>query len=228
MSWHVLPELVAEYSADDCSAGEPSAPWKSSRMPEKCSSDASGTVCSPCSRSGTTSEHSTAARGVERWMSSLADSRARRSLPLLEDETSLLTCGPRCAASCSRRAHVSCSRRTSRDGQSGERQMTLNGMDTDANTRGSDILRRALRLLGTDGGWLPRPTAKANQNCQSMSKWPSCRNFQALFGTGVIHPEVYEWMMIWPIAWTALKPLEMDRFRRWLRLHGACSGVSGE
>ena len=28
-----------------------------------------------------------------------------------------------------------------------------------------------------------------------------------------------EWLMGWPIGWTDLKPLEMDRYRLWLRLH---------
>jgi DNA (cytosine-5)-methyltransferase 1 len=28
------------------------------------------------------------------------------------------------------------------------------------------------------------------------------------------------WLMGWPIGWTGLEPLAMDRFRQWLRLHG--------
>ena len=31
-----------------------------------------------------------------------------------------------------------------------------------------------------------------------------------------------EWMMGWPVGWSALEPLAMDRFRLWLRLHGGC------
>lgn len=31
-----------------------------------------------------------------------------------------------------------------------------------------------------------------------------------------------EWMMGWPIGWTALEPLETAKFQRWLRLHGRC------
>ena len=33
-------------------------------------------------------------------------------------------------------------------------------------------------------------------------------------------PELPEWLMGWPIGWTDLKPLEMDRFQRWRFLHG--------
>lgn len=31
-----------------------------------------------------------------------------------------------------------------------------------------------------------------------------------------------EWMMGWPIGWTALEPLETDRFRQWQQQHGGC------
>lgn len=41
----------------------------------------------------------------------------------------------------------------------------------------------------------------------------------ALVG-GLVHPEFHEWLMGWPIGWTALEPLEMDRFQEWLDLHG--------
>jgi len=33
-------------------------------------------------------------------------------------------------------------------------------------------------------------------------------------------PFFYEMVMMNPMGWTALRPLEMDRFRKWLRQHG--------
>jgi hypothetical protein len=33
-------------------------------------------------------------------------------------------------------------------------------------------------------------------------------------------PELAEWVMGWPVGWTELKPLEMDKFQQWLLLHG--------
>ena len=36
-------------------------------------------------------------------------------------------------------------------------------------------------------------------------------------------PELPEWMMGWPIGWTASEPLEMDKFQQWLRMRGAYS-----
>lgn len=41
-----------------------------------------------------------------------------------------------------------------------------------------------------------------------------------------LNPEWVEWLMGWPLGWTDLKPLGMDRFREWLRQHGLnCSGI---
>ena len=37
---------------------------------------------------------------------------------------------------------------------------------------------------------------------------------------GVPHPHLSEWLMGWPIGWTDLKPLEMDKFHLWLQQHG--------
>ncbi|KJH67258.1 hypothetical protein UF16_11095 [Chromobacterium violaceum] len=37
---------------------------------------------------------------------------------------------------------------------------------------------------------------------------------------GQLNPEWVEWLMGWPIGWTGLKPLGMDKFREWQRQHG--------
>ena len=39
---------------------------------------------------------------------------------------------------------------------------------------------------------------------------------------GKIHPHFTEWMMGWPLGWTDLKPLAMDKFLLWLQQHGKC------
>jgi hypothetical protein len=36
-----------------------------------------------------------------------------------------------------------------------------------------------------------------------------------------INPNLYEWLMGWPLEWTDLKPLEMDKYHKWRQLHGA-------
>ena len=36
---------------------------------------------------------------------------------------------------------------------------------------------------------------------------------------GELNPKYVEWLMGWPLGWTDLKPLEMDRFQPWLEKH---------
>jgi len=36
-------------------------------------------------------------------------------------------------------------------------------------------------------------------------------------------PRLMEWIMAWPIGWTKLEPLAMDKFRPWLNSHGKSS-----
>jgi len=38
---------------------------------------------------------------------------------------------------------------------------------------------------------------------------------------GLLNPTWVEWLMGWPLGWTDLKPLAMDRFREWQQQHGA-------
>ena len=37
---------------------------------------------------------------------------------------------------------------------------------------------------------------------------------------GQLNPTWVEWLMGWPLGWTDLKPLEMDKFRQWCEQHG--------
>jgi len=37
--------------------------------------------------------------------------------------------------------------------------------------------------------------------------------------SGALNPLWVEWLMGWPLGWTDLKPLEMDRFREWQQQH---------
>jgi hypothetical protein len=38
---------------------------------------------------------------------------------------------------------------------------------------------------------------------------------------GKLNPTWVEWLMGWPLGWTDLKPLEMDKFQKWLEEHGS-------
>lgn len=44
---------------------------------------------------------------------------------------------------------------------------------------------------------------------------------------GQLNPTWTEWLMGWPLEWTALKPLATDKFRQWRQQHsGFCSADS--
>jgi len=36
----------------------------------------------------------------------------------------------------------------------------------------------------------------------------------------LINPNLYEWLMGWPLEWTDLNPLETDKYLKWRQLHG--------
>ncbi len=77
MSWLYLPPLAGDCSGADRSTGERSAPSKSTPTGKRCSSRAKRTAGSILSQSGRTLEILTDARGVDLWISSLADRPAR-------------------------------------------------------------------------------------------------------------------------------------------------------
>jgi hypothetical protein len=43
-----------------------------------------------------------------------------------------------------------------------------------------------------------------------------------MFNGGKLNPSWVEWLMGWPLGWTDLKPLETDKFQKWLDEHGSC------
>jgi len=66
----------------------------------------------------------------------------------------------------------------------------------------------------------PTPTTQDAKNNGAPSQME--RNTKPLNAEvgGQLNPDWVEWLMGWPIGWTDLKPLGMDRFRVWLRSHG--------
>jgi len=80
-------------------------------------------------------------------------------------------------------------------------------------------------------GYLPTPNAGMFRNhnynkdlCIKRSKKHQvdiCMH-SIMYWNGPIKIEFIEGMMAWPIKWTDLKPLEMDKFQQWLQQHGDC------
>jgi hypothetical protein len=98
-------------------------------------------------------------------------------------------------------------------------------------------LRPTLGAMARFDLW-PTPTVKGNYNRKGLSsksgdglatavlKYPTPtlgRTVRNLDGNGQLNPTWVEWLMGWPIGWTALQPLAMDKFREWQRQHGGDS-----
>jgi hypothetical protein len=82
------------------------------------------------------------------------------------------------------------------------------------------------------GYLLPTPTARdhrsgkaseatMNRNSRPLSEVVAMRVNDK--GGGSLNPPCVEWLMGWPIGWTELRALAMDRFQQWLSSHGKSS-----
>ena len=73
--------------------------------------------------------------------------------------------------------------------------------------------------MGLDGGSHARAALEANHGKQAVKD---------LTG-GALNPTWVEWLMGWPLGWSDLRPLGMDRFQRWRCSHGGCCmGMGGK
>jgi hypothetical protein len=67
----------------------------------------------------------------------------------------------------------------------------------------------------------PTPTAHNAKETNAPSE--ALRNEPTLASRvgGKLNPTWVEWLMGWPLGWTDLKPLETDKFQKWLDAHGS-------
>ena len=67
------------------------------------------------------------------------------------------------------------------------------------------------------------PTRPSKLNAPNQDGRLECQiayRESATTNKGQLNPPWVEWLMGWPIGWTDLKPLAMDKFQQWLRSHG--------
>ena len=206
-----------------------SAPWKSTPIAAACSSSGSGTKSSQDSPSGMMSGHSTAVPGVESLTSFAADSHARTfqaRVCELESMAKNLDFGATCSESFVRFDRDSRSWKTHQcffDAVLPESSVTLPAMGM---MRAGVLLvaaSSALHMTGRECGcWLGTPTATMTVRSLDwrLGNLPSPRE---LCGGLTPHPEWVEWLMGWPIGWSGIEPLGVDKFRPWWRSFGGCS-----
>jgi hypothetical protein len=63
---------------------------------------------------------------------------------------------------------------------------------------------------------LPNAVVYGGKTTQQLSELDQTSSKKTL----QLNPSWVEWLMGWPIGYTDLKPLGMDKFQRWLELHG--------
>ena len=229
MSWLYSRELAEAFSAGFCSDGEPSVPSNSTPTPRVFSSHGRTTDVLRRFPSGMTSAPLTDDHGEVLLMSFLAASRARTSaLPERDPDSRepAVAFGRSLPGSLARFDHASSSWKI-------PQRSFLAGLDVFLETwprwgsmqDGQCWERATLALLtsGSESGYGPKyptPTVSDSKNhggpSQRRRKSPP---LNALAG-GPLNPTWVEWLMNWPMEWTALEPSATDRFHQWLRSHG--------
>lgn len=238
MSWLFSQALAEEYSAVGCSDGEPSAQLNVMPTPRKFSRNDRTIEPSNLSQFGLTLRLLTDARGEELLTSYLEAFRARTSAALDESKGSqenAAASGWKWPASFAKWDPDTSSWRT-------RQSCFIEGSETFSGTWpawGSMLDGESLgapnvvRLKpGRASGLLPTLTAsdaKGARNGTAKGRTPAdgltVTDWLWLnVGPGMLHPESAEWMMLWPIGWTALEPLETDRFQSWLQQHSPFFG----
>jgi hypothetical protein len=147
----------------------------------------------------------------------------RRTAAHLEDESWRMISGRRCDASWQMSLPGTSLPRTSKDARSIAQPMSSNRWVTPSERSLFPRQTWALTTFGKDIGFVHTPTTKANYAAASMQKWPAAREFVRVFGRP--DPSNQEWLMGWPLGWTALEPLETAKFQQWQQSHGRSSHV---
>ena len=247
MSWHISqammdlcgnlpssPGLAAESSADTCSDGEPSAPSRSNPIQRGYCSPDRMTAFSRLSQFGMTFQPLTASHGEEllTWFRAGFPVRTFPQQEAATDSTeSEAGCGqkwPGSFAKFDRDTHLwrthqslllggweSFSETLPRWGimQDGE-CLALTMPDMTTKGTGCGLLPT---MLATD--WKGGTTAiRKDKGAQRFDQWRDYIKIK--FGMTYPHPTHSECRMGWPLGWTDLKPLAMDKFRLWINLHG--------
>lgn len=249
MSWLFSQALAVEYSGASSSGGPPSALSKSNHTPQAywCSDRTTGS--SIPSLSGITYSPLTADRGAELLTSFLAASRvktSRQQVAALVSKASDQDSGRKWRESLARYDLPSRSWRTHQCllfQDSTEFLATLPrwGMTVDMEFFPLPMLAHNTNAKGA--GSLLTVTKFDSHNRPGSAPNNTLTFWAKTFGAGtarggtlseihaaaretILNPCFCESLMIWPIMWTALRPLATDRFRQWRRSHGTFSAAT--
>tara|TARA_R110000737_G_scaffold343946_1_gene370493 strand:+ start:506 stop:952 length:447 start_codon:yes stop_codon:yes gene_type:complete len=77
----------------------------------------------------------------------------------------------------------------------------------------------SLREVAAGKVW-PTPAARDWKDGNYASESERHTPPLAVHAGGKLNPTWVEWLMGWPLGWTELKPLGMDKFQQWQQQHG--------
>jgi hypothetical protein len=82
-------------------------------------------------------------------------------------------------------------------------------------------LAQTIKETGS-GFLLPTPTSHNSKEGAYPAEYTRKTPTLATHAGGKLNPMWVEWLMGWPLGWTDLKPLEMDKYQAWQQQHGDC------
>jgi hypothetical protein len=76
-----------------------------------------------------------------------------------------------------------------------------------------------LHMCDGECSFWPTPRASDRDNCGGSNARKRAQRLGTYVGRGQ-NPQLTEWLLGWPIDWSALQVLEMAKFQQWLNSHG--------
>jgi hypothetical protein len=236
MSWLFSRALVEEYSAGTSLAGEPCAQLNVMPTPQLFWRRDKTIDCSSLSRFGQTLQPLTDGHGAELLMSYLAAFRARTSAPpdavlgLMANEAAS---GHTWQGSLAKYSPDSRSWKTAQFSLLADSELFSETWPRWGSMRNGELFLRTIPALPTcasESGLLPTPNVpNGGRSVKHITDWRGKSAYhngkkvqvglESVLG-GAPHPTFLEWQMGWPIGWTAIEPLAMDKFHAWQRQHG--------
>lgn len=230
MSWHFSLELEEEFLEGNSLDGEQNALWKSIPFaPDDSCSDKMKDICHR-SPFGMMFVHSTDDNGTELLTWFLEDSRAKifqQQEKVKESQEVEVDCGKKwqgLLAKYNQNSHIWKTAQCSLLGDSEEFLETWPrwGLMLDGECWDLDI--SGMTTCEKESGLLPTPSGTSNHGKNHVSgrldEWGGSSNKFRRTEIGKVHcPNFEEWIMAWPVLWSAQIPLETDRFLMWQQQH---------
>jgi hypothetical protein len=231
MSWLFSQVLVEAYSEGISLDGEQSAPLSGNPMPQAylCSDKMMG--FSRLSRFGMTFRLLTEGRGKALLMSYLEDFHARtfqqqeKAQGLTESDQA---CGEKWQGLLAKFDQDTHSWRTVQCSLLEDLNESLQTLPQWGMTVGGELYLLPTLVQTIDAKesgfthvWGTPKAQDSRHALRDRGKGNLGEQVSGLHNGGKLNPTWTEWLMGWPLEWTDLKPLEMDKFQQWRQQHGS-------